>query len=373
LTITDSIRARYPHETPVRESFASDAEYTEAVLRYFKGQAELTEGFFSAIPFAAVTTLGDGAIAYANSMAQQLFGLTPADWPRHRATEFLHDAEGNPVGEGIGKRVAGGEVLRQEAVYVRRPDGRHEMRLLSIAPVFMPGTRNLARAIGLFQDPGPLEHELESLRVLNRTLRESFQTVQTRAEEFRVLAYTDDMTGLMNKRAFSEMARPAIEEARRKNTSIGLFFFDPDCFKERNDTYGHAVGDELIREIAIRLREVAERHGGTVARFGGDEFYALFQGKNAEELDRVAQDFAATTRFTYEAENLESHREESFELVLSIGGVLRIGSVIPDLGPLLKEADKAMFESKRSGRGPAKEKPYVLRLPRLASSLPPTV
>lgn len=371
MAISDSIRARYPHEAPKREDFGTDEAYAEALMRYYKGQAELTEGFFSAIPFAAITTLGDGTIAYANAQAQQLFGLTPADFVRHQANDFLHDADGNPIGVQIGRRVAAGEVIRQEAVYVRRPDGRRELRLLSVAPVFMPGTLHLARAIGLFLDPGPLERELETLRVLNKTLHDALDRANEDVNEYRVLAYTDEMTGLHNKRAFSEIARPAIEDARRKNRSVAIFFFDPDEFKEKNDRYGHSVGDELIRELAGRLRDVSDSYGGTVARFGGDEFYALFLDTDKDKFEEIAKAFAFTLRFSYDAVNAESRLVETFLMTVSIGGVLRSGATIPDLGKLCAEADKAMYECKKGGKGETKTLPYVLRLPRVLSSKPP--
>ncbi|MEI7512733.1 MAG: sensor domain-containing diguanylate cyclase [Candidatus Uhrbacteria bacterium] len=371
MDVSQSIRVRYPHEAPGREDSESDAAYAEALMRFYRGQAELTEGFFAAIPFAAVTTLGDGSIAYANAQGQQLLGLNPADFSRHRATEYLHDADGNAIGRLVGERVTEGEVIRQETVYVRRPDGRRDMRLLSIAPVFMPGTRNLVRAIGLFQDPGPIERELESLRVLNRSLADALERSNVEVDTFRELAYTDEMTGLMNKRAFSEFARPMIEDARRKKRSVAMFFFDPDDFKEKNDLYGHAAGDELIREIAGRLREVSDAFDGTIVRFGGDEFYGLFLDVSKDRFEEIARTFAETLRFYFEAKRKETYVYESFLVTVAIGGVLRIGTTIPDLGELCAEADLAMYQCKESGKGEGKTKPFVLSLPRIHSAKPP--
>lgn len=373
LTIDTKIRERYPHMPPSRPAFETEAAYVEAVMRYFQGQAELTDGFLGVMPSAAISTLHDGSIVYANSQAQQLLGLTPSDLARHRANDFLYDAEGHAIGALIGRRVAAGEAIRQEAVYVKRPDSRCELRMLTVSPVFAPGTQTLVRAVGLFYDPSIAERENESLRALNRQLTTKIRDDENRIVELEALAFHDDMTGVMNKRSFAERARPAIEEERRRRGNIALFFFDPDEFKEKNDLYGHRAGDELIREIAGRLCEIVERrYQGQLARYGGDEFCALFRAVDPDRFQKIADDLSEATRFEFEARNPRTREMESFPVTVSIGGVLRAGGNIPDLGDLLEEADAAMFDCKNSGRGSVKTKPYVLRFPR-QTSLPPKV
>ncbi len=372
MTPSDRIRERYPYAHPSRQTFGTEEAYNEARSRFHEAQAELTDLFLNALPSAAVSTQHDGVIVYANSQAQQLLGLTPSDLTRHRANDFLFDADGQPIGFSIGRRVAGGEAIRQETVYVKRPDGRREMRVLTVAPVFAPGTQTLIRAVGLFHDPTTAERENESLRSLNRRLTEKSTADEALVEELRALAFYDEMTGVMNKRAFAERARPAIEEERRRRGSIALFFFDPDEFKEKNDLYGHRAGDELIREIAGILHEVVDRHQGLLARYGGDEFCAFFRAPDPERFQRIADELAKATCFEFEARNPRTREPETFPMTVSIGGVLRAGGNIPDLGDLLEEADAAMFDCKASRKGGAEAKPYVLRFPR-QTSLPPKV
>jgi len=87
----------------------------------------------------------------------------------------------------------------------------------------------------------------------------------------RYLAHHDSLTALPNKNLFLDRLKQAIKHAKRQHQSLAVLFLDLDRFKEINDTYGHDVGDELLRKIAERLQAVV-REDDTVARIGGDEF-----------------------------------------------------------------------------------------------------
>ncbi|MCC6563602.1 sensor domain-containing diguanylate cyclase [Candidatus Uhrbacteria bacterium] len=378
-TADDKIRdSRYPHQMPEQEGFDTPESFETALMRYYKGQAELTERFFEALPFAAISTLHDGTVVYANSPAQLLFGLTKADLARHKANDFLFDADGNSIGVEIGRRLTKGQIIRQEAVYVRASEGESSLRMLSVTPVFASGTQTLVRAIGFFMDPSACEHENVTLRTLNQELQtalvakeDELERLRVEASSLRVQVDTDDLTGVMNKPAFSRNARMRIEEQRRKRGSAGLLFLDPDDFKLLNDTYGHDIGDELIQELASRGRLIAEKYGGLFARFGGDEFYALFTDLDATKFEMIVGEFAETMPFETEAENAKTRIREKFRVGVSFGGCFRTSGVIPDLRLLLKEADRAMYDCKESGKGIDRPKPYVVSFSHAQSSSKP--
>ncbi len=367
----DIIRKRYPHAPPDRSEYETDEAYHEAQMRFWESQAELTTWIFETMPYPIVSTLHDGTIAYVNVHAQQLFGLTREDVSRHNVLKFLSDADARPIGEAVGRRIASHETIRQEAVYVQRPDGRRELRILTVTPIKVPGLQTIVRAVGIFQDPTTCERELESLRVLNEQLALAFSALKEDVERFRIMAYTDDMTGVANRRAFWEGFRDAVGEARRERGSLALFYFDPDGFKEKNDTYGHREGDNLVRAIAGRLRSVADAFDGIVARLGGDEFCVYFRGVNAARYEEIANAFAEVTRFEFEARRKGTREKETFLMTVSFGGSLQIDGIIAEPGELYDEADDAMFECKESGKGESKVLPYVLRYPHVHSSKPP--
>ncbi len=370
-TADDRIRERYPHVAPERSAFSSDEEYDAAFLRFCKGQAELTEGSFAALSHATVTTFHDGRFAYANAAAQALFGVTPSDLGSKMANDYLYDADGKPIGTYIGRRISAGEVIHSEAVYVLRPDGHRDLRMLSVVPVFAPGTQTLVRAIGYFMDPTADERELESLRVLNRELGASVEKLRKENAHFERLAYTDEMTGLPNARAFWREMRQAVEDQRIEGGSMAVFYFDPDSFRTHNETYGHRTVDNMIRAVATRLREVTSTHRGFVARVGGDEFVAFFRGPNETLYRMLGAAFAEALTFRFEVREKETRDKVHILITVSIGGAIHLNGEIPEPGEFETEAEEAMYDCKATGRGEAKGQRYVLRPIPTHSSLPP--
>jgi diguanylate cyclase (GGDEF)-like protein len=94
----------------------------------------------------------------------------------------------------------------------------------------------------------------------------------------------DELTGLLNRRGFFGRAAAALDEAARAGVPCVLLYGDVDRFKQLNDTYGHAVGDEGLRVVAAALRATS-RPGDVAARLGGDEFVALLVGAGASAGD----------------------------------------------------------------------------------------
>jgi diguanylate cyclase (GGDEF)-like protein/PAS domain S-box-containing protein len=89
------------------------------------------------------------------------------------------------------------------------------------------------------------------------------------------LAYNDPLTGLPNRKLMMDRLEQAIVSAKRRSTPLALLFVDLDEFKEVNDAYGHKTGDQLLIEIANKLRDFVRRENDTIARIGGDEFLIL--------------------------------------------------------------------------------------------------
>jgi diguanylate cyclase (GGDEF)-like protein/PAS domain S-box-containing protein len=174
-------------------------------------------------------------------------------------------------------------------------------------------------------------------------------------EEIEFLAYHDKLTGLANRALFEAMMEPAMARARRRNLAVAVLFMDLDGFKEINDTRGHDVGDRLLQEVAIRLTQ-SVRETDLVCRQGGDEFLVLLADL---ELDGDGGEPAAVGQARTTAERIHAAMRAPF----SIGGTdfrttASIGiSVFPidaeDERALLKNADEAMYESKKGRRGGA--------------------
>ncbi len=160
-------------------------------------------------------------------------------------------------------------------------------------------------------------------------------------EHLRQLAMYDKLTGVPNRQLFSDRIHQAIAMARRGG-HLALLYLDLDTFKEANDNLGHEVGDQLLKQVAQRLRGCL-READTVARLGGDEFVILLD--NVDRLDmvqEVADKVLLTLAAPYQVDTMKA------EMSASIGI-----SFYPDNGEterdLLKRADDAMYEAKRQG------------------------
>ncbi|MCR4314264.1 MAG: EAL domain-containing protein [Candidatus Uhrbacteria bacterium] len=169
-------------------------------------------------------------------------------------------------------------------------------------------------------------------------------TERKRSEEtIRHMAYHDHLTGLPNHLLLNDRLKQALAMGRRHSSLVAVIFLDLDRFKVINDTLGHAVGDELIKAVAERLKKHL-RETDTVARLGGDEFTMLLQDVSGiERITRVIENI-----FELFKEPFDIKGHELF-LTASIGI-----SVYPDDGTdaetLFKNADIAMYLAKEEGR-----------------------
>lgn len=153
----------------------------------------------------------------------------------------------------------------------------------------------------------------------------------------------DVLTKLANRVQFESHLKSTLESCKRRNTKIALFFVDLDKFKDVNDTYGHTIGDEMLKTVAKRL-EQSIRKEDFIARLGGDEFVLIIKDvKENEDMLHLAYKIN---------ENIKEPiviRDKVFFMSLSIGI-----SIFPDHGKdsedLIKHSDAAMYEVKENGR-----------------------
>ncbi len=158
----------------------------------------------------------------------------------------------------------------------------------------------------------------------------------------RELADTDPLTGLMNRRSFLAVADVALESARSLG-GLGILMADIDHFKQVNDTYGHAAGDAVIRQVAAIFGGALRAHD-RVARFGGEEFVALLQDTDEAAMMALAERIRGTigtTQVAFEGQNIT--------VTVSIGAALAQDRD-RDVDEIIERADLGLYEAKNSGR-----------------------
>jgi diguanylate cyclase (GGDEF)-like protein len=162
---------------------------------------------------------------------------------------------------------------------------------------------------------------------------------------------TDPLTGLHNRRSLEQRLHAEIERARRDRQSLSCLFLDLDLFKQINDAYGHSAGDQVLREVARRLKTTL-RAGDIAARFGGDELALLLPATDYQD----ARDLAERIRDVVTSQPLDLEDGASIQIGLSIGvGALASDQLSEDAAragqDLVQAADAALYQAKRGGRG----------------------
>ncbi len=159
----------------------------------------------------------------------------------------------------------------------------------------------------------------------------------------------DELTGIPNRKAFDEMIEKQISLGKRKNRPFSLFMIDIDHFKAVNDTYGHIIGDEILKFIARRL-DMRLRTEDMIARFGGEEFTAILPETKLIDAVIVAnalREYFSKTRLTRDTEP-----KTIGQVTISIGvAEYKTGETIKDI---IARADAALYDAKESGRDQVK-------------------
>jgi diguanylate cyclase (GGDEF)-like protein/PAS domain S-box-containing protein len=167
-------------------------------------------------------------------------------------------------------------------------------------------------------------------------------------DQIHNLAFYDPLSQLPNRRLLFDRLQQAVATSVRNQTGGALLFIDLDNFKTLNDTKGHGIGDLLLIEVAKRLQGCV-REGDTLSRFGGDEFVLLLEGLSEERAQAAVQTRGVGEKVLealnqpYILDGNEFHSSSSMGITLFI-------NYKEKLDELLKQADTAMYEAKKSGR-----------------------
>jgi diguanylate cyclase (GGDEF)-like protein len=165
-------------------------------------------------------------------------------------------------------------------------------------------------------------------------------------EKLKYLATTDSLSGLYNRAEFMNLARNEFTLARKNNMELSLLIMDLDNFKTINDTFGHAAGDEVIREMG-KIITTSFRKTDIPGRIGGEEFAVVLKNASLKEAKKVAEkvrELVARRKVIYE--------EQEISLTVSIGVAAIRGNTddINDIEDILKVADDALYKAKDQGR-----------------------
>lgn len=193
---------------------------------------------------------------------------------------------------------------------------------------------SLSRQVKMFR------RESEAAKKIARNKQIEMESVMIQARE---VAQIDPLTFLLNRRMIVRELQDEVLRAERYNSLFSISVMDIDHFKRINDTYGHLVGDEVLRQVAYKLRDNT-RQPDIAGRYGGEEFLILLPSSDsaaaAEQASRLCREISGTT----------SHIQEHAVTVTVSIGIAQFRNGVDTWDTLLNRADNAMYEAKRAGR-----------------------
>jgi diguanylate cyclase (GGDEF)-like protein len=176
--------------------------------------------------------------------------------------------------------------------------------------------------------------------------------------QLALLASTDSLTGLNNRRRFDDVFASEWLRAQRTSTPIALLMIDADNFKAYNDTHGHQAGDAALGSLAACIAGSARRASDLCARYGGEEFAVLLPGETVEGALRIAEEIRSSVLSL----RAQQQGRPDMSPTVSVG----VAAMIPQAGlaphDLIRSADLALYEAKHGGRDRSVAAPSILPL-----------
>ncbi len=232
-------------------------------------------------------------------------------------------------------------VERGDACVPRDLEVKSSDEIGRLVSVFNSLNRSLARYHAQLQ--GKIDLADQDLRARNDELRGRTLELEQALRMLGTMATTDWLTELPNRRKFDESMAQMFHQSIRFSEHVTLVLFDIDRFKQINDSYGHGVGDEVLRDIGSLLQQAA-RKSDLPARLGGDEFGIILYHTNAVQAEQFVNKFVDSVR----AHDF-SHQGIRLQVSLSIG-IAQVDASMSTPRALYFAADQALYESKNSGR-----------------------
>jgi len=291
----------------------------------------------------------EGHRSYVSAAGAQLGGWSREDMLHRRSLDLVHPDDQSALATTIQQLRSGRDGALIEC-RLRTRDGNYLWVESNLRTIRDPVT---GLPTGILNNV----REITERKRAEQQLAEAYHAVE-------ILAVTDTLTGLANRRRFDQCLQVEWRRGLRDRAPLSLLLIDADAFKAYNDTYGHLRGDSCLKQIAEALLDAVRRPGDLVARYGGEEFAVILANTPGPGALQIAREICSIMQ-----QRQLPHAANPFGLVtVSIG----CATLVPQFGrhadALIDNADRALYQAKRLGRNraciydSAQEFPAVERL-----------
>lgn len=323
------------------ELFASSASISQARL----------EAVLALSADAIITIDEKGIVETFGGSSERIFGYSPAEIIGKSVNKLMPEPHAGNHDDYMKKYLRTGETkvigIGRETI-ARKRNGDVFPVALAVIESVIHGRRVFTGVLRDLTETKRVERELNEHRArLEILVAERTAALLEANRQLRQLALTDPLTGVANRRKLDEVLEAELSRSWRNETPMALILCDVDHFKQYNDCYGHAAGDDCLCSIARVLSEMFRRAGEVCARYGGEEFAVVLPAVTAE----LVQTRAETARQAVWNLHLEHAASPvAARVTLSIGVVIKEAGKSVTTKKLLNGADAALYRAKQSGR-----------------------
>lgn len=273
-------------------------------------------------------------ISFWNKGAEAITGFSPKEVMGHFCHENIlnHvDADGNRLCiQGCPLEITLGDgSVRQHELYLHHKDGHRVKISTRVTPIIEEG--KIIGAVEVFTDLSNKELLFDPEHIGNYSV-----------DELKLIALYDQLTTVPNRRYLESFLESRMRDYKTLGIEFGVLFMDIDHFRDFNNTYGHELGDRVLKMVA-KTYASGVRKNDLIGRWGGEEFVGIFTGVSLEDMALIGEKL----RMLVEASEVRE-REDALHVTISVGGTV----VHPDdtVETILKRADMCMYDSKEGGR-----------------------
>jgi diguanylate cyclase (GGDEF)-like protein/PAS domain S-box-containing protein len=303
---------------------------------------------FDTLSEGVIVLDADGRIVQANESFRALHGTGGVALAARRASDipWLKAAFGPRTSDQHpwSRAMREGVAVAGELLEIPAPTGEPRKAKLAASPII--DARAIVRGcLVSFTDVTELDRKNAELQRALAALEASRQQIAVQNEELQQLANLDSLTGCLNRRAFLEAGDALVRKARAENSSVCCTLADIDRFKLFNDTYGHAVGDQVLQQVARVLR-AALRPTDLLCRYGGEEFCILLPGTDAARAAVIVE----RVWLRVEGQVGRGVRCIPDLRVTASFGLAALDRDEADWKVMIEQADQALYAAKKRGR-----------------------